>query len=158
MKFLKDTIVLTTKLSKPEVQSELSTLLQGKRTDGIDYSGTVFRDSFTIRRVRGIFNRRNILPEITGQIVAESDTTEIRVEIKPNAFATAIIIIWTAGICFATISLFIGALTGNGLPMFAFLFPLGMLLFAFFMIKMSFKAEVEQTKKNLSIVFNADVK
>lgn len=157
MKFLHETILLTTKLSKPEVQTELNTLLQGKRTDGIYYRGTVFRDSFTMRRIRE-FNRRNILPEVTGQIVEESNTTEIRVEIKPNAFATVLIVIWTSGVCFAAISLLIGALMQNGLPMFAFLFPVGMLLFAYYIIKMSFGAEAERIRKDMRTVFNADVK
>lgn len=110
------------------------------------FEGAVTGTSFQMQRV--IFYKNSFLPRLEGEVLPDSTGTIIRVSARLPLFIHVFMIIWLAGVAFATLftlpAFFIG-----GMKHFPLLIPPGMLVFGIGLSVGAFQYENKKAKEEL---------
>lgn len=118
------------------------------------YEGCIKNSTFRIKR--NISYRNSFLPMINGTIEKNNDKVTITVKMKLHTLIIIFLCIWCGLSGFASIAIITDMINHSEFGLH-FLYPLGMLLFAYALTMSAFKYESNKTKIDLKNIFEADI-
>jgi hypothetical protein len=157
-----ENIILKTKLNKEQAISKLNENIEAEKSFGFGahnhnyskpYIGQINGNSFEVKRA--ISYRNSFLPIIKGEVLSESDSIKVSLNMKPHSFVVAFMALWLSGAAFGCIVSTFALFTQEFTPFF--LIPFGMLIFGIALILVAFKAESAISKKDFVKILEAEI-
>jgi hypothetical protein len=115
------------------------------------YEGYLTEKYFNIKRIIGY--RNSFLPRINGSIKSENRGTNIKVKMQLQTLVKVFLGIWCLGVGIGFMAILISTISKNKFEPVIFI-PLGMLLFAYLLTLVGFKAESSKSINDLERIID----